>query len=264
MKNLIKTLLILGLLSIPFTSNAQLLDGLFNKEKKEKKQKTEKIETPPPGTIQDKGEVAPTNLAPAVTDKKFSYKCYTLNTDVEMDAVKGCTDKEGQQMITDTQYYEQGEDLRMKEKNNSTVTLSFLGDTKRLMGVSVEDIEDISTVQQLQQQVLTQMGNPTMGYEMMKNYDGNKAAAWANYSTYEFVYRYVIGLTAYDFRVTQFGAKMKNGKIIHTYSFSATVNKKAEVSSNPDETKVKTDFYPPIGVQQVDDYTVESRMLRKW
>jgi len=57
---------------------------------------------------------------------------------------------------------------------------------------------------------------------------------------------------------------MKNGKIIHPYSFSAVVSKKKEMSDNPDETLEKGQFYPTIGIKTIEDYTVETRMLRKW
>lgn len=237
-------------------SNAQLLEGLFKKNNDEEKTT--------PAAVKNKGELAPVENAPTVTDKKFSYKCYTLNTNVELTEVNECVKSKGEHILTDMKYYEQGEDIRIKEKTNSTLVLAFLDDTKRLISIGVEDIEDINLVKYLQQQVLDQMGTPTQGYEIMKNYDGNKNAAWADYSTYEFVYRYIIGTTAYDFRVIQYGAKMKNGKIIHPYSFSAVVSKKKEMSDNPDETLEKGQFYPTIGIKTIEDYTVETRMLRKW
>lgn len=256
MKNLVNTFLMVAFFAIPTISNAQLIDELFKKKDKEPKET--------PAAIKNKGEVVPVDNAPVVTDKEFVYKCFTLNTNVEVDEVKECVYSKDEKIITDMQYYEQGEDIRIKEKTNSTLVLAFLDDTKRLISMSVNDIEDISLVKALQQQVLDQMGNPTQGYEIMKNYDGSNNSAWADYSTYEFVYRYVIGTTAYDFRVTQFGAKSKNGKIIHPYSFTAIVSKKAEISSNPDETLEKGDFYPPIGAKEIEGYTVETQMLRKW
>jgi hypothetical protein len=271
MKNLIRIFLLLSFIGISTASNAQLLDGLFNKEKKEKKkelksdQKEEKKDaTSTVDSTKFSGEIKPVNNIPEATSKKFTYKCYTLNTDVESESVKSCANNNGEKMVTDMQYYEQGEDLRVKETNNSTLVLSFLDDTKRLIGISVEDIEDINYVKQLQQMILDQMGNPTQGYEVMKNYDGNNNAPWADYSTYEFYYRYSIGNTVYDFQVTQFGAKSKDGKIIHPYSFSANVGKKKDATDNTEETKTKGNFYPTTGVQEVNDYSVETQMLRKW
>jgi hypothetical protein len=256
MKNLINAFLLVVLFVIPTISNAQLIDELFKKKDKAPKET--------PAAAKNKGEVVATDNIPVITDKKFSYKCYTLNTNIEVDEVKECVYSKGEKIITDMQYYEQGEDVRIKEKSNSTLVLAFLDDTKRLISISVEDIDDISLVKVLQQQVLDQMGNPTQGYEIMKNYDGSNNSAWADYSTYEFVYRYIFGTTAYDFRVTQYGAKSKNGKIIHPYSFKAIVSKKAEISSNPGETEVKTDFYPTTGAIELEGYTVETQMLRKW
>ena len=256
MKNLVKTLLIIGVISCPTISNAQLLEGLFDKK--------EKQETVAPETLENKGEVIAEDNTPEITAKKFIYKCFTLNSNIDIEDVTECANNKKEPIITDMKYYEQGEDIRIREKLNTILVLKFLDDTKRLICISIEDIEDINFVKYLQSQVTDQLGDPTRGYELMKNYDGNRNAAWADYSTYEFVYQYTMGTTAYDFRVTQFGAKMKNNKLIHPYSFTATVSKKKEMSDNPDETLEKGVFYPPIGIKEVEGYTVESRILRQW
>lgn len=256
MKYLLKIILVSGLILTSSISQAQLLEGLFSKKDKE-----EKVDSP---VEENDGEVvAPDNL-PEVTNKKFFYKCFTLNSNVDIEEVKECAENKSMPIITDMNYYEQGEDIRLREKLNFILVLRFLDDTKRLINISIDDIEDINVVKYLQEEVLAQMGPPTRGYELMKNYDGNKNAAWADYSTYEFVYQYTIGNTAYDFRVTQFGAKVRGNKIIHPYSFSATVSKKKDMTDNPDETLEKGIFFPPIGIKEVEGYTVESRILRQW
>lgn len=314
MKILVQLLLASLLLTASSTANAQLLDRLRKKKDKtenasettkETKATSAKADTKADAVVADstkaeaeKGE----ELKPAKGDDKpadingrhFTYRCYTLNTDVDKATINACLEKYGQTPLTEMQYYEQGEDVRFKEKNNAAVTLQFKDDTPRLTVINVEDIEDINFVHQLQEIVLSQMGDPTMGYELMKNYDGPAGSVWADYSTYEYMYRYVIGTNVYDFKVTQFGAKMKNGKMIHPYNFSATINKKSEVAlkvsenlgddndtsdeNNPDgtkkkekkkkklteEEKLKKDFYPLVGVSQVGDYSVEARMLRAW
>ncbi len=256
MKHLLKIILAAAILFSSSASNAQLLEGLFNKKEKE-----ETVASPIEET---NGELVADNSLPEMTNKKFNYQCFTLNSNVDIQEVRACADKNNVPIITDMNYYEQGEDIRIREKRNSVMVLRFQDDTKRLVNLSVDDIEDINVVKYLQQTVLDQMGEPTRGYELMKNFDGNKNAAWADYSTYEFVYQYTIGRTSYDFRVTQFGAKVKNNKMIHPYSFSATVSKKKEMSDNPDETLEEGVFYPPIGIKDIDGYTVESRILRQW
>ena len=279
---------------------AQLIDLL-----KKKKDKTEQAapqstndtsqveaeESPEPESKPEKSDDKPADL----TGRHFTYRCFTLNTDIDKASVLSCAEQNASSMITETQYYEQGEDFRFKEKNNSSVSLQFKDDTPRLIAIHVENIESMGVVQQLQEMVLQQMGNPTMGFELMKNYDGPANTVWTDYSTYEYMYRYVIGTNVYDFKVTQFGAITKNGKVIHPYTFSATVNKKSEVAlkvsenlgtDDPDATageiethkkkakekkkkltddeKLKQNFYPPVGVAQVGEYTVEARILRAW
>lgn len=278
--------------TISFGLQAQLFDRLLKKKDKTKTEQQTK-------TDGDKKNVQQETTGNAIeaNDKRFKYRCYVLNTDVEKADIDSCTARENMEMITEMQYYEQGEDVRFKDKGAS-VTLQFKDDTKRLIAINVEDIDDVAVVQQLQQMVLGQMGNPTMGYEVMKNYDGPDNNVWSDYTTYEYVYRYVFGSNVYDFEVTQFGAKMKNGKVVHPYNFSATVNKKREVAldvsnntgaddkdaatDDDDQAKDKKDkkkekkakkaddpnskqnFYPAVGVSQVGDCSVESRMLRKW
>lgn len=292
MKTFSRLLLCILLLNINLGVRAQLFDRLLKKKSKvktETKAKDAKNEQP-----------TASENAVAANEKHFSYRCYTLNTDVEKADIDSCTAKNNLEMITEMEYYEQGEDVRFKDKGVA-VTLQFRDDTKRLIAINVEDIDDVSLVQQLQQLVMSQMGTPTMGYEIMKNYDGPDNDVWSDYTTYEYVYRYVIGSNVYDFEVSQYGAKMKNGKVIHPYNFSATVNKKSEVALNVskntggddsakdasasdgsdddsakdkkakskkekkvDEQSLKQNFYPPVGVDQVGNCSVESRMLKKW
>lgn len=296
MKLLTRLFLALFLL-VSTAAEAQLLDLI-----KKKKEKTE--QAPESTTKAEEPETeAPLEIKPEKSDDKpadlkgrhFTYRCFTLNTDIDKASVLGCAEQNASSMITETQYYEQGEDFRFKEKNNSSVSLQFKDDTPRLIAIHVENIESMGVVQQLKEMVLQQMGNPTMGFELMKNYDGPANTVWTDYSTYEYMYRYVIGTNVYDFKVTQFGAITKNGKVIHPYTFSATVNKKSEValkvSENlgddeaeiepgavdakkkknkekkkklSDDEKLKQNFYPPVGVAQVGEYTVEARMLRAW
>lgn len=286
------------LLSLSASVDAQLLDLLKNrKSKSEAADTVQQTKEPVDNGLKslDEVKVEKSDDKPAdLKGRHFTYRCYTLNTDVDKAAIEACVEKDQPKMITELQYYAQGEDLRFKEKNNAAVSLQFKDDSPRLIAIHVEDIEDISLVHQLQEIVLKQMGDPTMGFELMKNYDGPANTVWTDYSTYEYMYRYIIGTNVYDFKVTQFGAKTKNGKVIHPYTFSATVNKKSEVALKVSENlgaddaggdagevatnkkkekkkkelsedeKLKKDFYPPVGVAQVNEYTVEARMLRAW
>ncbi len=287
-----RIILLITFLFSALVSQAQLFDKLMNKDKKEKVEKKEAVVTEEKSDEASKFSLLKKKDEEEVLDKRhFTYKNYTLNTDVTKDYLDSCVTKSNTKVITDMQYYEQGEDMRFKENNDVSVTLRFLDDTERLIGIYVEDIDDIAYVNQLQQLVLKQMGEPTMGFEVMKNYDGTSNNLWTDYSTYEYMFRYVIGTNVYDFQVTQYGAKMKNGKVVHPYNFAATVNKKSEVALKmaenlgadepiydengkpkeekkkkemSDDEKIKENFYPQVGVQQFGDYTMELKMLRKW
>lgn len=292
MKTQVRIFLLITFLFSTVVSQAQLFDRLMKKDKKEDVEKKEEV-------VEEKSEGS-SNLnlfkkshnESVMDGKHFTYRCYTLNTDIARDEIDSCLNNGKSKTLTDMQYYEQGEDVRFKDKDVS-VTLRFLDDTERLTGIFVEDIEDIAYVNQLQQLVMTQMGEPTMGFEMMKNYDGASNNLWTDYSTYEYMFRYVIGDYVYDFQVTQYGAKMSKGKVVHPYNFEAVVSKKSEIAlkvanqgmedetiydenGKPkeevvekkeveyDEKKNKKSFYPPVGVQQFEDYTMEAKMLRKW
>jgi hypothetical protein len=261
MKFLRLTLIFTFLLGVT-ASQAQLLD--FVKNKKKNKKQSAQTEQPAP------------ELEKTLPEKTFTYRCYTLNRNVERETIDSCLQLFARKIITDMPYYEQGEDVRYQEKNNSYVTLSFLDDTPKLVAVTIEDIEDVTTIQQLQQMILAQMGEPTQGYEMMKNYDGASNSTWTDYSTYEFVYRYVFGSQVYEFYITQFGMKMKDKKVIRPYSFSAVLSKKSEVAYNAmlsggsaeekqsSDKKQKESFYPAEGVVPYDGFIVEAKLLRKW
>jgi hypothetical protein len=290
MKTFPKLLLCISLILCYASAEAQVFDKLFKKKEKTETEATQPKEEQP----KEQSPTPKKEEAIKADEKKFTFRCFTLNADIAKADIQACAEKEGEQMITEMQYYEQGEDVRMRDKTNAAVSLQFKDDTPRLITINVEDIEDVSVVNQLQQLVLTQMGTPTMGYELMKNYDGPSNTALTDYTTYEYMYRYIIGLNVYDFQVTQFGAKVKNGKVIHPYTFSATVNKKSDValkvSNNlgddsstdagdtdaskkkdkekkkelSDDEKLKKNFYPTVGVTQTSDCTIEARMLRKW
>ncbi len=245
-----------------FTTQAQLLDLFKNKKKNKKSAQTEQPALEP---------------AKALPEKTFTYRSCTLNRNVERKTIDSCLQRFARKVITEMPYYEQGEDVRYQEKNNSYVTFSFLDDTPKLVAISIEDIEDVTTIQQLQQMILAQMGEPTQGYEMMKNYDGANNTTWADYSTYEFVYRYVFGSYVYEFHITQYGMKMKDKKVIRPYTFSAVVNKKSEAGAHnamenndsadeqqSSDKKQQESFYPAEGITQYDGFIVEAKLLHKW
>jgi hypothetical protein len=264
--------------------SAQLFD--FFKSDKTKVQKSKQ---------NDSGE----NLEP---EKYFSYRGFTLGKDVDVSALDPQNPPKGfSKYITDMEYYETGEDLRMMDILGPMVTLMFDEDTPKLVVIEVENIDDMSVVKQLEGLVIKQLGQPTKGYEIMRNYDGSGTTMWSDYSTYEFVYRYDVGAYSYDFRVTQHGAKMKGKKVVYPYDFSATISPRSNPKKSPhqliveqekqiqedekayskyleeEESSEKTNnkksvekqpeedhFYPPIGTIQKDGLTIEVKLLRKF
>jgi hypothetical protein len=193
----------------------------------------------------------------------FQYKCFTLNKEANFSAAKQCAEKE-ENVITDETYYRPGEEIRLKNDNNTVLTLYFVGDTNILSQLSVEDIEVMNDVEQFQQMVLSQMGTPTMGYELMKNYDGPDSNIWTDYSAYEFFYRFVKGGWIYEFKIEQVGIESKNKKLVYPYSFTASVNKKPETETPQNGNAPTVGIYPEEGIQQFGEFTVESKLLRKW
>lgn len=232
-----------------------------------------------------------TSMATAVMDPycgKFVYNGFALNGIVNMETIVDSVPPAGfMSYVSDMQLYVPGEDLRLLDKYGNTVTLMFDADTTRLTTIQVEDIESMAYVQQLQALVNKQLGEPTQGYEVIRNYDGDNNSVWTDYSTYEFMYRYRVGGYSYDFNISQYGAKKYKGKVIHPYDFKATVNKHALAAPSPNQqievnkkrnqnsekdevmviesvTPGASDFYPQEGTQRYGDYTVEVKMLKKW
>lgn len=208
--------------------------------------------------------------APIDTDepkRKFAFRCFSLGGKIEKTQVETCAQSRGMNIITDMMYYEKGENIRLQDKTTAYVNLSFQDDTDKLITIDIEDINDVNTVHQLQQSVLSQMGEPTRGYELMKNYDGLQGEVYADYVVYEFVYQYRIGANVYDFRATQFGAKYEGGRLIRPYTFAATINSESELGGSEateDEKKKIDSFYPVEGVKNIQDFTVELKLLKKW
>lgn len=213
-------------------------------------------------------------------DNKFIFRGFALNGIVNVESLKADTTPPAgfKEYITDMRFYEEGEDLRLIDNSGLHVTMLFEPGTSRLTGVQVENVDRMDQVQQLQQLIKKEMGVPTRGYEVIRNYDGDNNSVWTDYSTYEFVYQYDYGDVIYDFHISQYGAKKSNGKIMHPYDFLATVTipkdepaPAAEQSreSNDAQTgetdKSKLDkFYPKEGVQRHGNYTVEVKLLAWW
>lgn len=213
-------------------------------------------------------------------DNKFIFRGFALNGIVNVESLKADTNPPAgfKQYITDMRFYEEGEDLRLIDNSGLHVTMLFEPGTSRLTGVQVENVDRMDQVQQLQQLIKKEMGVPTRGYEVIRNYDGDNNSVWTDYSTYEFVYQYDYGDVIYDFHISQYGAKKSNGKIMHPYDFLATVTipkdepvPAAEQSRESSDVKTgETDkskldkFYPKEGVQRHGNYTVEVKLLAWW
>jgi hypothetical protein len=213
-------------------------------------------------------------------DNKFIFRGFALNGIVNVESLKADTTPPAgfNEYITDMRFYEEGEDLRLIDNSGLHVTMLFEPGTSRLTGVQVENVDRMDQVQQLQQLIKKEMGVPTRGYEVIRNYDGDNNSVWTDYSTYEFVYQYDYGDVIYDFHISQYGAKKSNGKIMHPYDFLATVTipkdepaPAAEQSRESNDAKTgETDkskldkFYPKEGVQRHGNYTVEVKLLAWW
>ena len=212
-------------------------------------------------------------------DNKFIFRGFALNGIVNVESLKADTTPPAgfKEYITDMRFYEEGEDLRLIDNSGLHVTMLFEPGTSRLTGVQVENVDRMDQVQQLQQLIKKEMGVPTRGYEVIRNYDGDNNSVWTDYSTYEFVYQYDYGDVIYDFHISQYGAKKSNGKIMHPYDFLATVtipkNKPAPAEQSRESSDVKAGeadkskldkFYPKEGVQRHGNYTVEVKLLAWW
>ena len=213
-------------------------------------------------------------------DNKFIFRGFALNGIVNVESLKADTTPPAgfKEYITDMRFYEEGEDLRLIDNSGLHVTMLFEPGTSRLTGVQVENVDRMDQVQQLQQLIKKEMGVPTRGYEVIRNYDGDNNSVWTDYSTYEFVYQYDYGDVIYDFHISQYGAKKSNGKIMHPYDFLATVTipkdepaPAAEQSRESNDVKTgETDkskldkFYPKEGIQRHGNYTVEVKLLAWW
>ena len=212
-------------------------------------------------------------------DNKFIFRGFALNGIVNVESLKADTTPPAgfKEYITDMRFYEEGEDLRLIDNSGLHVTMLFEPGTSRLTGVQVENVDRMDQVQQLQQLIKKEMGVPTRGYEVIRNYDGDNNSVWTDYSTYEFVYQYDYGDVIYDFHISQYGAKKINGKIMHPYDFLATVtipkNEPAPAEQSRESSDVKAGeadkskldkFYPKEGVQRHGNYTVEVKLLAWW
>lgn len=307
MKNFFRVGLTVMLTVLCVAAAGQMSDSLWGNKKVEKKAKPEKREKvkEKKAKAEKRAKVMKTerkdtaaadsgSMLPEVTKRTFRYKCFALNTDIPTQWLKDSLKENCKLMVTDMNWYETGDDVRFILEPDLDMTLQFMRDTTRLVTIQIGDIENMSIVQQLQQMVLKQMGDPTMGYELVRNYDGDDNTIWSDYTTYEFVYRYDIGNTTYDFRITQYGAKMKMGKVIHPYDFIATVSKHSDAPLSPAEAaalaineenaeadngsgkeattvksfekrkRKKADYYPKVGVETAGGYSIETKMLKKW
>jgi hypothetical protein len=213
-------------------------------------------------------------------DNKFIFRGFALNGIVNVESLKADTTPPAgfNEYITDMRFYEEGEDLRLIDNSGLHVTMLFEPGTSRLTGVQVENVDRMDQVQQLQQLIKKEMGVPTRGYEVIRNYDGDNNSVWTDYSTYEFVYQYDYGDVIYDFHISQYGAKKSNGKIMHPYDFLATVTiPKDEPAPAAEQSRESSDakageadkskldkFYPKEGVQRHGNYTVEVKLLAWW
>lgn len=213
-------------------------------------------------------------------DNKFIFRGFALNGIVNVESLKADTTPPAgfKEYITDMRFYEEGEDLRLIDNSGLHVTMLFEPGTSRLTGVQVENVDRMDQVQQLQQLIKKEMGVPTRGYEVIRNYDGDNNSVWTDYSTYEFVYQYDYGDVIYDFHISQYGAKKSNGKIMHPYDFLATVTiPKDEPAPAAEQSRESSDakageadkskldkFYPKEGVQRHGNYTVEVKLLAWW
>lgn len=252
------------------------LTELFKKSDNRTQPKSSNANTP---SVNRNVALAKNRRNPAL-DNKFIFRGFALNGIVNVESLKADTNPPAgfKQYITDMRFYEEGEDLRLIDNSGLHVTMLFEPGTSRLTGVQVENVDRMDQVQQLQQLIKKEMGVPTRGYEVIRNYDGDNNSVWTDYSTYEFVYQYDYGDVIYDFHISQYGAKKSNGKIMHPYDFLATVtipkDEPAPVAEQSRESsdvkageadKSKLDkFYPKEGVQRHGNYTVEVKLLAWW
>ena len=252
------------------------LTELFKKDDNKTQPKSSNANNP---SVNRNVALAKNRRNPAL-DNKFIFRGFALNGIVNVESLKADTTPPAgfKEYITDMRFYEEGEDLRLIDNSGLHVTMLFEPGTSRLTGVQVENVDRMDQVQQLQQLIKKEMGVPTRGYEVIRNYDGDNNSVWTDYSTYEFVYQYDYGDVIYDFHISQYGAKKSNGKIMHPYDFLATVtipkNEPAPAAEQSRESndakageadKSKLDkFYPKEGVQRHGNYTVEVKLLAWW
>ena len=185
-------------------------------------------------------------------------------------------------LITDMQNYSKGDDIRLVDDHGLVVTVVLDSISDKVTGILVGNIDEMYDVRQIQTSVKRQMGEPSMGYEVIRNYDGDNNSVWTDYSTFEFVYRYNIGYTTYDFHLSQVGAAMKNNHVVHPYNFSAIVTRRVDkqLSVNQQQAiqqslgdgntvvdgslKTGEGFYPKEGTARYDDCSIETKVLTKW
>lgn len=209
--------------------------------------------------------------------RQYTFRGLTPGEKFDATVVTDTTMPAGfKKVITNLDFYDQGEDLRMIDDDGRIVTLEFEPkDKERLKSVSIDDIEDLNYVKRLQREIRRQMGEPMIGYEVIKNYDGEGNGMWQDYSTYEFVYRYRYYGKTYDFRVEQKGVKMRKRQILHPYDFTASVvsgpltQVKPDVidADKPQEAVVDEQnkhFYPIEGTHTEGGYVVETKILNRW
>ncbi len=209
-------------------------------------------------------------------DRHYNFKGLVLGGTLDATAISDSTLPNGfRQVMTNLDFYDQGEDLQMIDEDGHLVTLSFdKNDSTRLSVISVEDIRDLNYARRLQTQVRQQMGTPMMGYEVVKNYDSEGTGMRDDYSTYEFVYRYRYVGTTYDFRLQQKGVKTQGKRVLRPYDFTVTILESPLTFNQPKtidadapqvEPAAEVDrFYPKEGMSEEGNFTVETKILNRW
>lgn len=209
-------------------------------------------------------------------DRHYNFKGLVLGGALDATAISDSTLPNGfRQVMTNLDFYDQGEDLQMIDEDGHLVTLSFdKNDSTRLSAVSVEDIRDLNYARRLQTQVRQQMGTPMMGYEVVKNYDSEGTGMKDDYSTYEFVYRYrYVGMT-YDFRLQQKGMKTQGKRVLRPYDFTVTIletpltfNQPKTIDADAPQVEEAAEverFYPKEGMREEGNFMVETKILNRW
>lgn len=207
--------------------------------------------------------------------RQYAFRNIVLGEPLDAKAITDSTLPEGfNKVLTNLDFYDQGEDMRLIDVEGRQVTLAFdKRDTTLLTSISVDNINDLSYVKRLQAQIREQMGVPMMGYEVVRNYDGEGTGMREDYSTYEFVYRYRYAGRTYDFRLQQKGVKMKGKQVLHPYDFTATLldgalnatmQQTIDADAPQKQEMEEERFYPTEGMKSEGGFVIETKILNRW